>query len=113
MAAKKSNSTRENDYNLIVKEKIGQNTRFFMSRNINKKSIKSEVIYYSSYESLINDKHDINGKVNVSRFSSNNMPLAVYRLNYTYTPVLINFISDIKIYREVVALQEKERSQFK
>ena len=113
ITAKKTNSSRENSYSLIVKDKLIESSSLLMGQTIKKESIKVDVTYYSSFEYLANNKKSNSSKVNMSNYTSTNMPLAMYKLSYSYKPVLINFVGDIKIYREVLALQEKERSQFK
>lgn len=111
--AKKYNISIKSDYKSILIKSLNEENNYFVDRVVKKENIKSEVYYYTSYESLVLRDNKINNKVNKSKVTSHNMPIAVYKLRYSYTPVLISFLGDIEIYREIIALQEKERSQFK
>ena len=86
-------------------EKILENADSLWMQFLDKESFKRDVFYYSSVTNLENDS---------KAGSSEGAPLGVYRLSYTYQPIFVSFfmpsMKEINIVREVIMVQEHERS---
>lgn len=113
-ASRESKNKSKDDYKEIFKTVINKNGSLWSAFiNVEKLTIKTR--YYTSVDSLVLPcTTDTDGDC-AEVGSPNNSPLAVYTLKYDYTPLYTFFFNQgesLNITREIVAIQEYERSKF-
>ena len=97
-------------------EAILDDTGSVWANFIEPEAIEVSLYYYDDVEHIACEEQDTEFTFCNPGNSSYHSPIAIYRLSYPYEPLFVSFFFDaestMKISREVIAIQEYERSEF-
>ncbi|RSD27493.1 TadE family protein [Vibrio pectenicida] len=106
-------------YNQLVENKLKEQAGFLWSHVMKPGTYKLEVEYLPSYSDLVNcSAIDIKKKSSgsaCSNFSqkSHDKAIAIYSLGFDYSPVVSVWFPELTIKREIIVIQEHERSKYR
>ena len=106
-------------YSTMLENKLREQAGYLWSHVIKPGSFKLDVEYLPSYNDLVScSKPDMNRRSNANACSnSDNNPsdkaIAIYSLGYVYKPAVSLWFPELSIHREIIAVQEHERTQYR